>query len=372
MLEKQVSSDEMKLLFGETAEEKKEEEGPVPETPPTKEGIEEVGKKEERISIRPHDWAQKRRLSSEQMRTLHNIHALFAQQYQSELAAITKVQARITSKEPEQMRYEDFIKSLDTPTYINRLALPPLENPAALQVDLNLALTMIDRNLGGTGLPPPEEEIRALSEIEQRVLRHLLVPSLTYLRNRWEILISVQPTFMNAESIPYFLSIAFPEDIVIVLEFDVSLITETTELLKSKMRICYPYMTLQPIVSLLTESRLYEVGRGGPGPEQRINLNQVKVPVKCNLVRNTLTVEGLLNLEVGNIIELDVELNQASEVIIGQSRIFWGKPGTYGRKRAVKIESVIKEEVEPTPSIEPMKPVTPPEKEEEKKMLDEL
>lgn len=377
MLEKEISGDEMEALFGKTKKEGESEEEAKVETEEkeleeekVKEGVrvsealtteERVEKRKARIGIKPHDWSQKRRLSGEHMRTLGSIHAQFARHYQSDLSSIMKLQARITSNESEQIRYEEFISSLPNPTYMGTLALPPLEGSAVLQIDLDLALALVDRNLGGTGEPyldltgsgkkVAEDELRALSDIEQQVIEYLLESLLDSLGDRWKDIISIQPTFIDTESTPHFLGLAFPEDIVIVLEFDVSIISEIGELLNSKMRICYPYMTLQPITSLLTESRLYEAGRSA-GPEQRINLNQVRVPVKCNLAREVLTVEDLLNLKVGDLIELDVELDQASDVVIGQSRTFWGKPGRFGRKKAVKIESVIKEEVEAIPTVE--------------------
>jgi len=353
MLEKKVSSDEMKLLFGEI-EEEEEEEAPVPETPPSDEEI-DIEEETEEIekNIRPHNWSQKRRLTPEQMRTLRQIHELFAQNYQLDLANIMGVQARITPNEPRQESYDEFVKSLPNPTYLNKLALPPLDGIAALQIDLDLALAIIDRNLGGASLVVSEEEIRPLSEIEQRVIQHLLQSLLTCLRNSWDDIIGgIQPTFTTASSIPFFLSLALPEDIVIVLDFDVSLISETgAGLLESKIRLCYPYMSLQPIISLLRESRLYEVGRGA-APRQEIKLDQVQVPVICNLVREPISVEKLLNLKVGDGIKFDVELSQASEVVVGETRMFWGKPGISGRKRAVKVESIIKEDIERIPIID--------------------
>lgn len=368
MLEKEISDDEMDLLFtnGIEKKEKPEEEKEKPEEEAEKEEVEsregpepDMGTTEEKVeevNIIPIDITQqKRRLSSEQMRTLYDIHVQFARQYQSELSSIMKMQARITSKAPEQIPYQEFIDSLPERTYMNLLALLPLDGTAVLQIDLDLALALIDRNLGGTGEPyldltgkgekVLEEEIKVLSDIEQRVIERLLEPSLDFLHDKWENKgIDIEPTFMEPESIPGFLGLAFPEDIVIVSEFDVSIIHETAELLKSAIRICYPYMTLQPIASSLT----LEAGRGSGG--QTLNLSQVKVPVKCNLARVDLRVEELLNLEVDDLLELDVEINQAADVMVGQGRVFWGKPGRVRRKKAVKIESLLKEEIESIPS----------------------
>lgn len=367
MLEKKVSPDEIKLLFGDEPE--KDEEGkeiPLPEPPSDLEKTVKIEAVDKQVTIKPHNWADKSRLIPEQMQTLGQIHARFAQEYQSDLSSIMKMQTRITTNEPEQMKYEEFRSSIDTPTYINILALSPLDGQAALQIDLNLALTMIDRNLGGRGesyLSSDEmytEEIRALSEIEQQVIDHLLESFRTCLRRRLNDMISgVQPTFVGAHSMPYFVPLALPEDIVIVMEFDIALLGEDgRELLESKMRICYPYMTLQPIVSLLRETRLYEVGTSVG--EEKIDLNQINVPIKCNLVRETLSVEDLLNLKVGDGLEFDVDLGQASEVVVGKSRIFWGKPGIFGRKKSVKIESIITEDVRP---ILPTKSsILPPER----------
>ena len=46
-------------------------------------------------------------------------------------------------------------------------------------------------------------------------------------------------------------------------------------------------------------------------------------------------------MEIGDVLTFRTSLEQASEVVIGKTSVFWGRPGTLGRRYAVRVESFI-------------------------------
>lgn len=337
----QVSDDEMAALFGG-------EQAESTEPAELDEAMEERELSQtahpDGVYVKLHDWSEKKRLSSEQIRTLNDIHDQFAKSYGPALSIPMKKQIEIKlAGEPEQITYGEFINGLPNPTSLNRFILPPLEGTAALQVDLALAFSIIDRLLGGTGEPVDADELRALTEIDVRVLQRALNPMLQILCEAWMRVYDIQPTFTTAESIPYYLQLSqMLDDIVIVAKFTVQVSDEFGPILDSSMSICYPYILLQPIASHLRVSQLFSGSKvAGSTRDIQATLEKVKVPAYCNLVRDHLRIQDLLEMEKGDVITFRTRLDQASEVIIGKTSVFWGRPGAVGRRHAVKIESFI-------------------------------
>lgn len=337
----EVSNAEMEALFGEETAEG---------TEPAKLFRQQVDSDQEASAtisaesayVRPHDWSEKKRLSSEQVRTLNDIHDQFAKSYGPILSIPMKAQIEIQlTGEPEQATYGEFINSLSNPTSLNRFMLPPLEGVAALQVDLGLAFSIVDRLLGGAGDPVEPDELRALTDIEVRVLQKFLDSMLQILRDSWSRIYDIQPIFTTSESIPYYLQLSqMLDDIVIVAKFDVRMSDEFGPILASSMSLCYPYILLQPIASHLRMSQLFSGSKvTRSNRDIQTALEKVRIPVGCNLVRDTLRIQDLLEMESGDVITFRTNLDQASEIVLGKTSIFWGRPGAIGRRHAVKIES---------------------------------
>ena len=217
MSEENISDDELTALFGD------DEESDGGDGPPVEDSGDSPSPVEEPM-IKTHDWGEKRRLSTDQMRTLNDLHDQFAKSYGPALSISMKRQVDIRlAEEPRQTTYGEFIAALPNPTSLNRFVLPPLEGPAAINMDLALALPIIDRMLGGTGDAIEDDEIRAPTQIEERVLQRVLKTLLEALQSSWSKVIDVEPAFTTAESIPYYLQLTqLADDVVVVAEFDVA------------------------------------------------------------------------------------------------------------------------------------------------------
>jgi len=342
MSEENISDDELTALFGED----QEAEGAT--NPPTEGQEDDVAEHGDTgLLIKPHDWGEKRRLSTDQMRTLNDLHDQFAKSYGPALSIAMKRQVDIRlSEEPKQTTYGDFIAGLPNPTSLNRFVLPPLEGPAAINMDLSLALPIIDRMLGGTGDAVEEDEVRAPTQIEERVLQRVLKSLLESLQTSWSKVIDVEPAFTSAESIPYYLQLTqLSDDVVVVADFDVAIRDEFGPILEgAKLSICYPYILLQPITAKL-RSGSFTSGTGmAINKDLRESLEKVKVPLYGILVRDRLRMHDMLEMEVGDVLTFRTNLDEASEVVIGKNRVFWARPGVVGRRHGLRVEAFINPE----------------------------
>ncbi len=350
-MEEKVSTEELDALFGdEESEEGEAAADPETADPETADDVAgpavddaDVASTNGRI-VKSHDWGEKRRLSNDQIRTLNDMHDQFAKSYGPAFGIALKREVMITMEgEPKQISYGEYIGTLPNPTSLTRFILPPLEGTAVLHLDLKLALAIVERVLGGKGDPVDDEDVRPATAIEEKVVQRVMGDLLQALRAAWIRVVDFDPTFTTSESIPYYLQLSqMADDIVIAVDFKVVVSDEFGVLLEGDLSICYPYILLQPIASSLKASQLFGSSSGTSlSDEIRNGLEKVKAPIRCNLVRDKLRLQDLLEMEIGDVLTFRTNLEQAAEVVIGKTSVFWGRPGTLGRRYAVRVESFI-------------------------------
>ena len=349
-MEEKVSTEELDALFGDEESEEGQaaadpelgEEGESTTDDVAEPAVDDAGvaSTNGRI-VKSHDWGEKRRLSNDQIRTLNDMHDQFAKSYGPALGIALKREVMMTMEgEPKQISYGEYIGTLPNPTSLTRFVLPPLEGTAVLHLDLKLALAIVERVLGGRGDPVDDEDVRPATAIEEKVVQRVMGDLLQALRAAWIRVVDFDPTF---ESIPYYLQLSqMADDIVIAVDFKVVVSDEFGVLLEGDLSVCYPYILIQPIASSLKASQLFGSSSGASlSDEIRNGLEKVKAPIRCNLVRDKLRLQDLLEMEIGDVLTFRTNLEQAAEVVIGKTSVFWGRPGTLGRRYTVRVESFI-------------------------------
>ena len=352
-MEEKVSTEELDALFGDEESEEGQaaadpepgEEGELTADDVAEPAVDDAGvaSTNGRI-VKSHDWGEKRRLSNDQIRTLNDMHDQFAKSYGPALGIALKREVMMTMEgEPKQISYGEYIGTLPNPTSLTRFVLPPLEGTAVLHLDLKMALAIVERVLGGRGDPVDDEDVRPATAIEEKVVQRVMGDLLQALRAAWIRVVDFDPTFTTAESIPYYLQLSqMADDIVIAVDFKVVVSDEFGVLLEGDLSICYPYIVLQPIAASLKASQLFGSSSGASlSDEIRNGLEKVKAPIRCNLVRDKLRLQDLLEMEIGDVLTFRTNLEQAAEVVIGKTSVFWGRPGTLGRRYTVRVESFI-------------------------------
>src|SRR5687767_3521242 len=108
------------------------------------------------------------RISKEQLRSLHFLHDRFAHNVSTSLSAFLRSVTEVSIVSVEQFAYSEFLMSLPEQTAFYAVGMEPLEGTAAIEVNPNIAFTLVDRLLGGTG--ETQALLRPLTEIEQNVI----------------------------------------------------------------------------------------------------------------------------------------------------------------------------------------------------------
>jgi len=113
------------------------------------------------------------------------------------------------------------------------------------------------------------------------------------------------------------------------------------------MNICLPFAVIEPILDRLN-AQIWFAKASKPSTAQSIaniqrRLNQAQVPISVELGRASITVGEMLNVNVGDVIQLDQYVKGLLDVKIGNQVKFQGTPGVSSNRIAVQIGKIVRE-----------------------------
>jgi flagellar motor switch protein FliM len=285
--------------------------------------------------IKIYDFKRPDKFSKEQMRTVSIMHETFARLTTTALSAHLRSVVHVHVASVDQLNYEEFIRSIPTPTTLAIINMDPLPGSAILEIDPAVTFSIIDRLFGGTGEGSKSQH--ELTEIEQSVMEGVIVRLLGNMREAWATVIDLRPRLGQIDTNPQFASIVPPTDMVVL----VTLETKVGEV-EGMMNVCIPYITIEPIISKLSATYWYSsVRRAGSAENFNVikdKLSNVDVNLVAELGRIQLPVRDVLSLQKGDVIHLyNVNVKDPMPLNVGNKTKFLYRPGVIGKKVAVQI-----------------------------------
>ena len=289
--------------------------------------------------ITAYDFKRPERVGKDQMRAMHSLHESLARIFGASVSGMLRTMIEVKLLSVDQLTYSEFVFSLDNPSCFNVLKPEPLNGNWILDIAPTLSYAVIDRMLGGD--PSPNDTIRRpLTEIENRLIGRVVELFLTQLKSAWENIVELELSVESVESNPQLVQIVPPNEVVILVGFEVLLGKN-----RGMLNLCIPFNTIENYNSKLSRNGWVGYGKGTPTAETRgkitRNVDSAPVDIVVTLARSKIRTIDLLELSVGDIITTEKEVNDPLELAVQDVPKFHAKAGAFKGKKAVRIESTI-------------------------------
>src|SRR5579883_574453 len=287
--------------------------------------------------VKLYDFRRPDKFSKEHLRALRITHESFARGLASALASYLRSAIQIRLTMVEQATYDEYIRSLPTPTVMYVVSPQPLPGNMVIEMNLPVARVILDRLLGGSG--SAQSASGEMTEIEMALLKTVGGLLISNLRDAWSNVASLQPTVQEPTLSPEFVQVTLPTETTVMLVFEISLFQTT-----GTLSLCIPHPVLQPVMESLT-SQVWSAGAARPETAEPTltrpeRLNPVALPLTVELGSVGLSLRDLLALTEGQVIKLDTPANGSLAVRVGQHVKFNARPGLAGKNLAVQITGV--------------------------------
>ena len=291
--------------------------------------------------IKIYDFKRPDKFSKEQIRTISMMHDTFARLTTTSLSAQLRSMVHVHVASVDQLTYEEFIRSIPTPTTLAIINMDPLKGNAILEIDPAVTFSIIDRLFGGTGEGTKAQH--ELTDIETSVMEGIIVRILGNMREAWTQVIDLRPRLGQIDTNPQFAQIVPPTDMVVL----VTLETKVGDV-EGMINFCIPYLTIEPIIGKLsTQFWFSTVHRGATTENLNIlkdKLATVDVNVVAEIGKISIPVREVLSLQMGDVIRLyNTRVGDPYSLNIGNKRKFLCRPGVIGKRMAVQVVKKIAE-----------------------------
>lgn len=297
-------------------------------------------KKEEEPKVTVYDFKRALRFSKDQIRSISRIHENYARLLTTFYSGQLRSYVNITVASVDQVPYEEFIRSIPKSTILNVYGVQPLEGNILVEVNPNIAFSMMERLLGGQG-NSSVGTTENLTEIEKLILSQLFEKATGSLREAWSTIVDIEPILEEFEINPQFLQMVSPNETVVVVSFN----TQIGEV-SGMINICIPHIVLEPIIPKLSVHYWMQTGtkeRDQKAYKELSNhVKQVKVEAKTLLGETQISLEELMNLKENDVISLQQPIDEPLKLMINEELKMLVQPGKKKNKVAVQILEKIK------------------------------
>jgi flagellar motor switch protein FliM len=238
------------------------------------------------------------------------------------------------------IRFGDYLNSIPLPAILTVFRAEQLDNYGLLTVDSSLIYSIVDVLLGGRrGTAAMRVEGRPYTTIERTLVQRMLEVVLQDLGVAFEPVSQVKFSLDRLEINPRFAAIARPANAAVLVKLRVDM-----EDRGGRIEVLLPYATLEPIRELLLQMFMGEkFGRDSIWESHlATELWSTNVELEAVLDEMPMTLNEVMNFEVGQTLLLNVGPDARIELRCGGVGLLGGRMGRIGHQVAVKVENQIR------------------------------
>ncbi|PPR65096.1 MAG: Flagellar motor switch protein FliM [Alphaproteobacteria bacterium MarineAlpha4_Bin2] len=252
------------------------------------------------------------------------------------LRNFTSDNVEVSLEDITSIRFGDYLNSIPLPAMLTVFKVEEWDNYGLITVDSSLIYSIVDVLLGGRrGTAAMRIEGRPYTTIERNLVERLINVVLTDMGGAFDPLASVTFKFDRLETNPRFATIARPANAAIVAHLRIDM-----EDRGGRLQLLLPYATLEPVRELLLQMFMGEKFGRDSIWENHLATELWFTDVELDAVLDEVTVSlnDVLNWEVGSRLDLQVTPETTVDLRCGESSMFRGKMGRKGGNIAVRID----------------------------------
>lgn len=291
--------------------------------------------------VKNYDFNRPTKFSKEHLRTLEIIFEHYSRLVSTNLPVYLRKNVQVAVASSEAVTFNEFTNALSNPVILGIINFAPLNGTIIIDLATNLGYTMLDRMLGGSGVPL--EKSREFSEIELTIMQKILVVLTQLLREPWKNVIDINPVLQRMETNPQFAQVIAPNDMIAIVTLNMKIGD-----VEGFVNVCLPFFTLEDVMDKLNTKYWFSTMQDNRDEnyEDYIEalIRKVDIPIRAVLGKSMISVNDFMNLQVGDCIRLESRVDEEMSVYVGNIKKFTALPGTEKESYAVRITSVIREE----------------------------
>ncbi len=302
--------------------------------------VEEMKETGEKM-VKAYDFHRPSKFSKEHLRTLEIIFEHYSRLLATHLPVYLRKNVQVEVMSSEAQVYQEFTNALSNPVLLGVIDFKPLDGSIIIEMADNIGYAIVDRMLGGNGLPL--EKTRDFSEIELVIIERIFNVITNLLMEPWQNVVQLEPRLLRIETNSQFAQIIAPNEMASIITMNVRIGT-----VEGMMNVCLPYTVLESVIDKLNTKYWYSTMKVADEKNYKdiieVAITKARIPIKAVLGRSSISLNDLVTMQKGDIIKLNTKVNDELNVFVGNMKKFTALPGASSESYAIKIATIFKEE----------------------------
>lgn len=313
-----------------------ENESPNPQEVLSQSEVERVLAEMNSVAEKPPETAKPFRQSSilpeSEFRRVRTRYEQFVEALSGRLSTHLRMDVSVSMTRLGTGTFQEFIAGTATPSHMTLFKIEPQRGVCLLEITPRLALTFVDRLLGGPGHSVEAKD--SLSEIEVILFDQMTKILLSEWCAQWSDLQELRPVLLGHEIDARYLNTLPRTEVMFVVTLEMA-IGDCRE----PARLGFPYFTLEPLLAKLAAESKATVSQVpvASAPKWNQIFANVQVPVTAVFDALDLTARQLTALKVGDTLPLEPSRFAQIRVRLGETAKFVATAGTSGQLWAVQL-----------------------------------
>jgi len=285
------------------------------------------------VSVQPFDFRTPRFLGETELSRLRIMAQQFVGSLAGRMAAYLRAEFNLRFGRIATLQYGEFTRSLPSSTHLTLFKAEPLPGVGVVELPPKLAMAITNRMLGGRG--ELAEADRHLTEIEMALLFEVLSIVIEEWCLQWREYSNLEGSQLGHETNARFLQGSSSDAMMVLLTMDATFAGN-----EGTIQIAVPARMLEPLVKAIQEARRREMpSESAPKPTKwRKAYDHIGVPVVADWLLKDLTVSDILEMRVGDVMQLPRIIIDRTRVCVSGQPQFIGRAGCENGKVAVQIQ----------------------------------
>ncbi|MDD5758827.1 MAG: flagellar motor switch protein FliM [Desulfobulbaceae bacterium] len=290
---------------------------------------------EENLALATYDFTRQQGITQLKMPAMDVINDSFLRMMRTSLANSLRRVIDITAVPPEMERFGSFVRTLPVPSSLQIFKMDPFRGNALFVLEPKLVFSLVETFLGGSGARNVRIEGRDFTSIEQRLIQRVINILLSDMEKAWYFLHPVQVQFIRSEINPQFAKICEPDDVVLINRYEVDM-----DRAVGSITCCIPLSNLESIKSKLTTAFQREQSDEDIQLARTLqeSIKNVPVDLEIELGKAMIPAGDIIELQVGDIIQLNRRKDDLLPCYLAGVRKFMGTPGIRRGSKAFLIK----------------------------------
>lgn len=285
---------------------------------------------------RRYDFNRPHNISRSFEHSLQAVGENFAKTGTIDFTSLLRMTTVVEFKGLRQSTYAEYLADLPNPTCVSMVTMSPLKGNCLVYIDLGLCFLFLKKLMGG--FADAEDTLREFTEIERGINAGLVNRFTEIFRKSVSKRLEVQPAFVALENNPTYLSGISEGEMLIVLKFQVRLDT-----IEGPMELVFPLAAFGPVKDIFDPQDLVDLRTPAELREDRRRVLEMIRGTDCEIMVQLAEIdtnlEAVMNLAVGDILNLPHGVDAPLKVHIEGRAAWTGEAGRVGQNRAVKLHT---------------------------------